>query len=171
MARKLSPAKPAQFRHSGVRYFPSGAPPASALVLTSDPWSYLRAFLEGKLSKSRGENKIRFERAPYYANLAEEFYRSAESGQLPAKATLAYCGVLDIAECFICVSGKKLGDSIESHGLSPAQGDGADIQVSTRSRNHIKIFHEFAACLGSAHPSKEAVGLKNVILTYLRFMK
>jgi hypothetical protein len=163
MARKLSPGKPAQFRHSGVHYFPFGAPPASALVLTSDPWSYLRAFLKGRLSKSRGENKIRFERALYYANLAEEFYRSAESAQLPAKATLAYYGVLNIAKCFICVSGKKLGDTIESHGLSPAQSGAADIQVSARARNHINIFHEFATCLGSAHPSREAVSLEQCI--------
>ena len=120
MARKLSPGKPAQFRHSRVHYFPFGAPPASALVLTSDPWSYLRAFLKVRLSRSRGDNKVRFERAMYYATLAEEFYKSAESAQLPAKATLAYYGVLNIAKCFICVSGKKYYVDCDSQSINVA---------------------------------------------------
>ena len=155
MARPITPGKPALYHHTGVRYFPFGAKPGAELVLTSEPWAFLRAFLQEKISKSRADNKIRFRRALYYASLAEEFCRSAESTNLPARATLAYYGVLNLVKCFICVKGLKLGDSIEHHGLSPSESGGIDIRVSKRAKKHVNIFHEFVVALGAPQPTQD----------------
>lgn len=163
MPRPITPGKPALYHHSGVRYYPFGAKPGSALVLTSDPWAFLRAFLKKKSKRSRAENKVRFSRALYYSNLAEEFFRSAEAARLPARATLAYYGTLNLAKCFICVKGKSLGDSIEHHGLSPSDEEAKDIRVSKRARNYVNIFHEFVMALGSNQPTKISLSLKECL--------
>lgn len=155
----LKPSKKAHFHHARVLYTPFGSKPATSLVLTSDPWSYLKAHLQNKCNKSRGDNKRRYKTALYFANLAEEFYNSAENTKLPAKATLAYYGVLNLVKCFINAKGQLLGNKVEHHGLSPSNEEGMDIKISKRATNHINIFHEFIHALDGVRPTQQHLSL------------
>lgn len=163
MARPITKGIPAHYHHAPVAYTPFSAPPGSSMVLASDPWAYISSHLTGQEKKTKGDNRERFRRSVYYLSLAEAFYSSASTAVLPAKATLAYYGVLNLAKCFICASGKLLGDSIEHHGLSPSNTPNSDIRVSGRSKHHINIFHEFVVALGSSSPTKTDLSLNECI--------
>ncbi len=152
MPRNIKPGIQALYNHNGVKYFPFGSEPGSSIVLSAEPWTFLRAYFRKNIDKTRSENKYRFQRALYYSGLAEEFCRAAEVTRLPAKATLVYYGILNLAKCFICVKRKKLGDSVEHHGLSPSDKNDADIRITKKDRGHVSIFHEFAEALGSPTP-------------------
>jgi len=163
MARPVTEAKYAEYHHQRVIFSPFGAKAGDALVLTADAWSFLRANLGERHKKARGDNKLRLNRAIFFAQLAEDFYRTIEPTPLPGKATLAYYSVMNLAKCFICVKGKLLGDSIEHHGLSPSLAPDADIRVTQRSKNRINVFHEFVAALGSPLPTKVDLSFKECL--------
>jgi len=157
--RPITASQPARFHHTRVIFSPFGAEPDASLVLTADPWSYLKSHLKRLHKNCKGDNRIRAERALYFSSLAEEFYAAAETTPLPAKATVAYYGVLNLAKCLICVRGTTLGDKVEHHGLSPSSVGGKDIKISKRAKNHINIFHEFSAALNSVVPSQDDIDL------------
>ena len=163
MPKALTVGKPAIYNHGGVRYSPFGAKPGQALALTSDPWSFLGSHLRREKQKSRKERRVCFDRALYYAELAHSFFHASESTPLPAKCTLVYYGALNLAKCFICTRGKLLGESTESHGLSPSGETDKDIQVSKRAKNHVNIFHEFVVALGSEQPTNTHLSLAECI--------
>ena len=163
MPRPITKGHQAEYNHVPVVFSPFGAKPGASVVLTSDPWSFLRSCLQKKEAKSRQDNRLRLQRAQYFCSLAEEFYNSADSTRLPAKATLAYYGILNLAKCFICTQGIMLGDRVEHHGLSPTDTPGKDIKVPGRPKNHINIFHEFVAALGSPVPAKSELALEECI--------
>ena len=159
----LKPTKQAHFHHTRVLYTPFGTKPATSLVLTSQPWAFLKAHLHEKYNKTRGDNRKRYKTALYFSDLAEEFYRSAESTQLPAKATLAYYGILNLVKCFISVRGKNIGGGYEHHGLSPSARTNADIKISKRARGGINVFHEFVHALSGVQPGQQHLSLSECL--------
>jgi hypothetical protein len=163
MPSSVTNVKNAEYHHTRVIFNSFGARPGDSLVLTADPWSYLRAHLLEKHRKARGENKERLKRAIYFARLAEDFFKTVEPTPLPGKATLAYYSVLNLAKCYICMKGKLLGDAIEHHGLSPSHEADSDIRVMERGKKHINIFHEFVTSLGSPAPTKVDLSFKECI--------
>ena len=154
MPRQVAETKIAEYHHTRVIYNPFGAKPGDSVVLTSDPWSYLRAHLRDKHRRSRGENRDRLKRAIYFSRLAEDFYKTIEATPLPARATLAYYSVLNLAKCFICASSHALGDRAEHHGLTPSPEAGADIRVTKRAQRGYNVFHEFVVALGYPQPTQ-----------------
>lgn len=149
MARQLEPSLPAQFKYQEVRYFHFRVGPGQAIVLAADAWSFLQAWLTQRVKEHRGAIRRRLERALYYSELAESFYRAADQVTLPARGTLAYYGMLNLVKCFISVRGTELETTLEHHGLSLPLGVHRTIEVRGPGRDSISIFGELAAALGT----------------------
>ena len=155
--------KLATFQHARVVYTPFAAPPGAQFVLTADPWSFLTATINQKLSAHpRGANRERLERALYYTDLAESFYAAAKEIGLPAKGTLAYYGILNLVKAYLSISGVDLETSVEHHGLSLVQGEKQKIQIASPAANVINIFHEFARLLGKPVTGRSALSLEEL---------
>ena len=162
VARKPEAAKQATLNHAPVAFSSFGTGPAEPLVLTADPWSYLRAWLTQKVRKSRTDNKKRLTRALYYSGLAESFYGAATAVPLPAKGTLTYYGVLNLVKAFISVRGVDLESQFEHHGLGLPAGEKESVQVSSKSKDWVSIFQEFATQLGTPVSGKKTYKLTDL---------
>ena len=158
MSRPHEPGIPAEFKYQRVKFYPFGNQPADSLLLTSDPWSFLFAWLTQKQPK-RGPRRALFRRALYYADLAEGFYDAAEKAPLPTKATLAYYGMLNLVKCFLSVRGVELETQYEHHGLTIPHDQERQIKVRAPDPNSISIFHEFAAQFGKPVSSTHSMSL------------
>ncbi len=163
MPRKPEPGKQATFNHARVVYSPFGAEPGAQHVLTADPWAFLTARINQKLAaKPRGRNRMRLERALYYANLAESFYAAARRSSLPAEGTLAYYGILNLVKCFLSLCGVDLETQLEHHGLTLPLGKKQQIQIAAPATTKLNIFHELARLLGKRVTGKETITVKEV---------
>lgn len=150
MARPPEFGKSARYNYGKVEYRHIVAPADARKILTADPWSYLHAFLRDKAENARGTNRACFTRANYYANLAEDFYKAAESASLPTKGTLAYYGMLNLTKAFISVRGVELETTHEHHGLTLTHATKHEINIQARpsSATGKSIFYEFSKQLG-----------------------
>jgi len=149
MGRKPEPGEPAKYKYQSVRYTHFDVGPGASFALTADPWSYVYAYLTTQLQHKRAKNRECLERALYYVELAEGFYKAAETVELPTQATLVYYGLLNLAKCFISVEGVPLeiAGKPEHHGLM--LGNREDGVVTTgRPRGSTSIYYEFTARLG-----------------------
>jgi len=162
MPRKLDPCCPALYKYQIVRYTHFDVSPGATFVLTSDPWSYLEAYLDARIKKTRGDNKKNNERALYYARLAKAFYEASNSIELPAKATLVYYGLLNLMKCFISTKGIELGLITEHHGLGYGENS-LEVKINSPAKHVINIFHEMAKCLGASIQGKEVLSLRDVL--------
>ena len=98
MPRPAEFGESARYNYARVEYRHIVTPADARKILTADPWSYLHAFLRDKVERARGTNRACLTRANYYANLAEDFYKAAESGSVPTQGTLVYYGMLEPRE-------------------------------------------------------------------------
>jgi len=160
MPRALEPGVPALFKYNQLRYSFVDIGAGDQLVLTSDPWSFLNSHLQTTCKGLRGGNKVRAERALYFASLAEDFYRAAETTPLPARATLYYYGMLDLAKCLLSTRGIELETVVEHHGVSLVTGSAQTVEVKPLGRDSANIFAEFTRVLGGTIGSRKQVDLK-----------
>lgn len=72
MPGKLKEGIPALCNFQAVKFYHFPVQPDTSLVLTSDPWSFLYAYLSKNFDKSRGKNSKCLERAIYYSELAAD---------------------------------------------------------------------------------------------------
>lgn len=163
MARPLEPGIPALYNYQSVRYHHIGVAPGANVVLTSEPWSYVFAWLTQRLTKYRKEKRAAFHRAVYYAGLAESFYRAARVSDLPAKSTLVYYGMLNLVKSFISVRGVQLEQDYEHHGLTTPLGTQRVIQVGP-AKNGVSIFAEFAKLMGTPVTVQQNLSLSDICL-------
>ena len=148
MAPRVQTGENALYRYNKIRYTFVQIDAGKQKILTSDPWSYLNSFLQVKKSNARGPNKVQFERAIYFANLAENFFNCSSTIPLPAKSTLLYYGMLDLVKCFLSINGTQLEQMHEHHGLSLPIGQSHVIDVkSKKNKDAININSEFAKLL------------------------
>lgn len=63
MARQPEVGHPAMYKYQIIRYTHFDVSPGATFVLTSDPWSYLEAHLDNRITKTRGDNKKNNKRA------------------------------------------------------------------------------------------------------------
>jgi hypothetical protein len=75
--QRLEEGIPALYRYQAVKYHHIAVEPGANLILTSDPWSYIYAWISQKKDKTRGHRRACYGRAIYYARLAESFYKAA----------------------------------------------------------------------------------------------
>jgi len=162
MARPFELLHPATYKYQRVKYFPFNTDPGSSYVLTSDPWAYLRAWIDQKINNSSGGKKTRFLKAKYFAEQAESFQLAAEKTRLPTKATLTYYSLLNLTKSLLSVRGLELEKKEESHGITLAK-NGEALQVNGRMNNCTNIFYEFCKILGTEIDGKHTVDISNVL--------
>jgi hypothetical protein len=156
----------AKKQYKSVKYFPFDIQPGDPFVLTSDPWHYLKAFLRIEIdSVKRGPGlRDRLKKALYFAELAENFQKSADLTSLPTKGTLTYYSVLNLVKAFLLVQGKELETTIEYHGLSLPSEKEVELKIGPNSGGAgINIFQEFAAELGTPVAAGSYISLSEMI--------
>ncbi|MFS4469047.1 YaaC family protein [Maribacter sp. 2210JD10-5] len=134
-----------------VKYFPfkndSGAP----FILTSDPFSYLQAWLDNKINRikrDRGKQRSLLIKAKYFAELSEGFHNSSQQAKMPSKGTLIYYTFINLVKTFLLVKGYDLETKMEHHGLSLPSDKKLQLKLTTIGNEGISIFHEFAKTIG-----------------------
>lgn len=148
MAKQIEQGEPALYKYNKIRFSFVELEAGEQQILTSDPWAFLNSYLQVRLSNSRGNNKIKIERAMYYAGLAEDFYKAAEDIPLPAKGALLYYGMLDLVKCFLSLKDVPLESTHEHHGLMLPLGKEHTIEVKSNIKGAVNIFAEFSKHLG-----------------------
>lgn len=148
MPRIVEKGEPALHNYNRLRYSFVALDAGEQHVLTSDPWAFLNSHLQTSLTKKRGANRERIERAIYYASLAEDFYKAAQSVPLPAKGTLYYYGMLDLVKAYLSMGGADLETTFEHHGLMLPLGRKLTIEAKPKMRDAFNVFANFCEELG-----------------------
>lgn len=164
MVKALEPGKPAKLNYNDVRYAHVYAKAGEQQILTSDPWSYIQRTLTEARGKRRGIARQNLERAIYFADLAEDFYRAAESSQLPAQGTLAYYSMLNLVKAYISANGVELEAKPEHHGLSLEQATSGRLKVHAHMKNAVNVFSEFCGLLGKPLPGDFTLSFEDIAL-------
>jgi hypothetical protein len=158
----LQEVKEAQYKFQKVKYSHVPMGPAESAILTADPWSFLHGHLLERISNTTGNNRKCFTRARYFSSLAEDFYRAAETVEMPAKGTLYYYGMMNLVKALLSVNKIKLEEIVEHHGLTNTHGKKHSLTVSGKMRDCTNVFFEFAKLMGSPVSGKHNITLRNV---------
>lgn len=158
----LQEVKEAQYKYQKVKYSHILMEPAESATLTADPWSFMHGHLLEKIGSSAGNNRKCYTRARYFASLAEDFYKAAESVHMPAKGTLYYYGMMNLVKALLSVNKVKLEDVVEHHGITNSHGKKHALTVSGKIRDCTNIFFEFAKILRTPVLGKHEITLRNV---------
>lgn len=164
MSNRLQEGTPAKFAYRPVKYSHVEIEPGESLLLSADPWSYLKAHLLQKEKHSRGTNAANLRRAVYYAELAEDFYDNATTAGLPTVGVLQYYGMLNLVKSYISASGVELEKTWEHHGLTlPLEYElTVEVAGTFSSNNGVSIFSEFATQLDIPVTGKESITFKEI---------
>ncbi|MBO6830693.1 MAG: hypothetical protein JJ876_14170 [Muricauda sp.] len=149
--------------YKAVKYFPFGNESGAPFILTSDPFSYLQAWLDSKIGgiiKDRGKKRDLYTKAKYFAELAEGFNISSKQARMPAKGTLIYYSLINLVKSYLLVNGYDLETKTEHHGLSLPSDKKLNLKLSNINDNGISIFHEFSKVIGVEVKNNEGVELK-----------
>lgn len=163
MSRRYEEGIPALYKYQGVKYFHFDVPPGVSYVLSADPWSFLQAWLAQRIPESRSKNRNCLNRALYYARLAGDFYWTADSVDMPIKATLTYYGMLNLVKCYLSVKGVELERTWEHHGLSLILEKKQTMQIKRSTRKTVSIFAEFARLLDKPVSEQKRLSASEVI--------
>ncbi len=148
MSKKYKRGKIALNNYKQVEYSHILASPGDSPALIADPWSYIRSFIMQNHGK-RGDAKKRSERALLYVRLAEDFYKAAETVDIPTKGTLFYYGMLNLVKCYLSMQGERFEGVIEHHGLTASPPLEDQIKVmNISSENAVNIFAKFSEKMG-----------------------
>lgn len=148
MARKIEKGELALHKYNHLRYSFVEVGAGEQQVLTSDPWAFLSTHLQTSLASKRGANRDRIERAIYYAALAEDFYKAAQSVPLPAQGTLYYYGMLDLVKSYLSFRGADLETTFEHHGLMLPLGRRLTVEAKPKMKEAFNVFANFCEALG-----------------------
>lgn len=146
-----------------VKYFQFGNESGAPFILTSDPFSYLQAWLDAKIDtikRDRGKQKDRLVKAKYFAELSEEFHNSSNQARMPTKGTLIYYSFINLVKSYLLVNGFDLESQIEHHGISLPSDKKLNLKLSNVSEKGISIFHAFAKTIGVEINNGEGLELK-----------
>jgi len=148
MPRPVEKCELALYQYNKLRFSFVDLDAGEQQILTSDPWSFLSSNLQSRLGKVRGANREKVERALYFASLAEDFYRAAESVPLPAKGTLLYYGMLDLVKVYLCLNDVPLETTHEHHGLVLPVGKTLTVEAKPLMKEAVNVFAHFCSLLG-----------------------
>src|SRR5690554_2168988 len=90
--------------YNSVKYFPFGNSAGASFILTSDPFSYLQAWLDNKIKeikKDRKRTRSLYIKGKYFADLSQGFYQSAKQAKMPSKGTLLYYSFINLVKTFL----------------------------------------------------------------------
>jgi hypothetical protein len=148
MARHIEKGEAALYNYNRLRYSFVELAAGEQHVLSSDPWAFLSSHLQTRLANKRGVNRERIERALYFASLAEDFYRAAQSVPLPAQGTLYYYGMLDLVKTFLSLRGADLETTFEHHGLMLPLGKKLTVEAKPKMKDAFNVFAHFCEAMG-----------------------
>ncbi|MCX4026434.1 hypothetical protein H0A36_27300 [Endozoicomonas sp. SM1973] len=155
--------KTLKYEYNAVRFTFVQCDVCQARLLSSDAWSYLTYYLLSKAKESESNSHEadlpQWERAGYYADLAENFFIASKAVKLPAKATLIYYSMLNLVKCFLSTKGVELEKKTEHHGLKITD-EGKAVKISQKKNDMVNIFAEFAEILETPVDSGEIQLLK-----------
>ena len=163
MPRPIEQGELALYNYNKLRFSFVDLGAGEQQILTSDPWSFLSSHLLSRQSKTRGANREKIERALYFASLAEDFYRAAESVPLPAKGTLLYYGMLDLVKCFLSLNDIQLETTYEHHGLILPIGKAQTVEAKPKMKDAINIFACFCEKLGKEIKAPMEIDFKQAL--------
>jgi hypothetical protein len=149
MARTLQ-YESARKDYHRVKYFPFPVPPGEPYMLTSNPWNFLKTWLNNEIRKFNrtSPRKKRLEKSLYFLELAENFQNAADYAKLPTKGTFSYYSILNLIKVFLLTSGEDLETTIEHHGLSLPPNETKKLKISSIGNDGINIFATFAKKVG-----------------------
>ena len=163
MARPIEQGELALYKYNKLRFSFVDLKAGEQQILTNDPWSFLSSHLQELMANKRGPNRQKIERALYYASLAEDFYRAADSTDLPAKGTLLYYGMLNLVKAHLCLHDVPLETTYEHHGLLLPLGGKLTVEVKPATKGVIYMFAEFCTLLGKPIQAPLTVDLKQAL--------
>lgn len=134
-----------------VKYFQFGNSAGAPFILTSDPFSYLQAWLDNKINgikKDRGKTRNLYIKGKYFADLSQGFYQSAKQAKMPSKGTLLYYSFINLVKTFLLVNRYDLETKMEHHGVSLPSDSKTKLKLANLNGDGISIFHEFAKTIG-----------------------
>ncbi len=149
--------------YKAVKYFQFGNESSAPFILTSDPFSYLQAWLDEKINgikRDRAKQRKLFIKAKYFAELAEEFHNSSNYARMPSKGTLIYYSFINLVKTYLLVNGYDLETQMEHHGLSLPSDKKINLKLTPIGDTGISIFHEFAKTIGIEINNGEGLELK-----------
>jgi hypothetical protein len=158
----LQEVKEAKYKYQKVRYSHIPMEPAESATLTADPWSFMHGHLLERIDSSAGNNRKCFTRARYFASLAEDFYKAAESVNMPAKGTLYYYGMMNLVKALLSVNKIKLEEVVEHHGITNTHGKKHSLTISGKIHDCTNVFLEFAKILRTPVSGKHELTLRHV---------
>jgi hypothetical protein len=158
----LQEIKEAKYKYQKVRYSHVFMDPGESAVLTADPWSFMHGNLLKLIEGSAGNNRKCFKRAGYYSSLAEDFYKAAQSSDMPAKGTLYYYGMMNLVKTLLSVKKIKLEDIVEHHGITNTHGKKYSLTIFGGIKNCTNVFFEFAKLMGTPVSRKHEVNIRHV---------
>lgn len=163
MPRPIEKGELALYKYNKLRYSFVELAAGEQHVLSSDPWAFLSSHLQTKLTNMRGASRKRIERAIYFASLAEDFYRAAQSVPLPAQGTLFYYGMLDLVKCYLSVGGAALETTYEHHGLMLPIGKKLTIEARPKMKDAFNVFAHFCEALGKEIKAPLEIDFKHAL--------
>lgn len=134
-----------------VKYFPFKNSAGDPFILTSDPFSYLQAWLDNKIieiKKDRGKRKSKYVKAKYFADLSEGFYTSSKQARMPSKGTMLYYSLINLVKAYLLVNKYDLETTTEHHGISLPSTSKTKLKLVNPNGEGISIFHEFSKTIG-----------------------
>jgi len=152
--------------YKSVKYFPFEIDPGDPFALTSDPWHYLKAWLNKQILeiKKTTNHRKKLEKALYFAKLAESFQKAADLIDLPTKGTLIYYSVLNLVKTFLLTKDYDLENTIEFHGLTLPSDKKTELKISSGSNGAgINIFYEFAKEIGCPVQAGSSITLDDMV--------
>jgi hypothetical protein len=158
----LAEVREAKYKYQKVRYSHISIEPAESATLTADPWSFMHGHLLERIDKSAGNNRKCYTRARYFASLAEDFYKAAESVNMPAKGTLYYYGMMNLVKALLSVNKIKLEDIVEHHGITNTHRKKHSLTIYGKLDNCTNVFLEFAKILGTPVSGRHTLPLRQV---------
>lgn len=158
----LQAVKEAKYKYQWVRYSHIPIGPAESVTLTADPWSFMHGHLLKKIPHSAGYNRKCYTRARYFASLAEDFYKAAESVEMPTKGTLYYYGMMNLVKALLSVNKVKLEEVVEHHGVTNTHGKKHSLTICGKISKCTNVFLEFAKILGTPVTGKHEIALRHV---------
>ena len=144
--------------YKSVKYFPFENEAGAPFILTSDPLSYLEAWLDNKLTAiQRDSGKIRanLKKAQYFTRLSKDFYNSAILAKMPSKGTLIYYSFINLTKVFLILRDYDLETKMEHHGLSLPSDSKSKLKLANPNGEGISIFHEFSKIIGREIKNKD----------------
>ena len=138
--------------YKSVKYFPFDNIAGAPFILTSEPLSYLEAWLNNKFSEiKRDQNhaKEKLTKAKYFTQLSKDFYNSSLHAKMPSKGTLLYYSFINLVKVYLIIKDYELETKMEHHGLSlPSEFKDKLKLINNNNASGISIFHEFAKSIG-----------------------